>query len=375
MSPVDFMYFYVKDFFILLFLELVMLVLFTTNPRIGSRRDRIRVLSLMAICLALSVAREVDTIFSDVSLYPYTNMPRAIGTYLTYVLGVASLLLFFELALPDTRKVLLLAIPLALMAILYLTIIIFPTAENPLVVGFGTDNVFRRGPLGFTSHTLSIIYTLSLMGVIIRSAGSARRVDTLVIVSCGIGVMYALAIETLDIATNVLYPTILISTVVWVLYSFMKTARHDTLTKLMNRLTFLDDEMRENGSVCAVISIDMNGLKQINDAKGHIAGDDGLRAIGSVLERFSNADCRMYRTGGDEFTALCRKMDEGAVRRICDDVRDGVMQKGYSVSIGYAMRTPGMSVEDAYKAADAAMYESKRAYYQREGNDRRKHRA
>ena len=79
MSPVDFMYFYVKDFFILLFLELVMLVLFTTNPRIGSRRDRIRVLSLMAICLMLSVAREVDTIFSDVSLYPYTNMPRAIG--------------------------------------------------------------------------------------------------------------------------------------------------------------------------------------------------------------------------------------------------------------------------------------------------------
>ena len=68
-------------------------------------------------------------------------------------------------------------------------------------------------------------------------------------------------------------------------------------------------------------------------------------------------------------------MDEGAVRRVCDDVRDGVMQKGYSVSIGYAMRTPGMSVEDAYKAADAAMYESKRAYYQRKGNDRRKHRA
>lgn len=93
-----------------------------------------------------------------------------------------------------------------------------------------------------------------------------------------------------------------------------RMALHDTLTGLPNRLNFhqrLDRELdwaRENNGRLALIGIDLNRFKEINDLRGHSAGDEVLRILGWRLRGLQNNRSGEFiaRTGGDEFLALCR---------------------------------------------------------------------
>ena len=93
-----------------------------------------------------------------------------------------------------------------------------------------------------------------------------------------------------------------------------RMALNDTLTGLPNRLNFhqrLDMELdwaRENNGRLALIGIDLNRFKEINDLRGHRAGDEVLRILGRRLRGLldNNGDEFVARTGGDEFLALCR---------------------------------------------------------------------
>lgn len=93
-----------------------------------------------------------------------------------------------------------------------------------------------------------------------------------------------------------------------------RMALNDTLTGLPNRLNFhqrLDLELdwaRENNARLALIGIDLNRFKEINDLRGHRAGDEVLRILGRRLRGLlqDNSGEFIARTGGDEFLALCR---------------------------------------------------------------------
>ena len=93
-----------------------------------------------------------------------------------------------------------------------------------------------------------------------------------------------------------------------------RMALNDTLTGLPNRLNFhqrLDLELewaRENNAKLALIGIDLNRFKEINDLRGHRAGDEVLRILGRRLRGLlhDNSGEFIARTGGDEFLALCR---------------------------------------------------------------------
>ncbi|MGG6428944.1 putative bifunctional diguanylate cyclase/phosphodiesterase [Acetobacter ghanensis] len=93
-----------------------------------------------------------------------------------------------------------------------------------------------------------------------------------------------------------------------------RMALNDTLTGLPNRLNFhqrLDLELewaREHGGRLALIGIDLNRFKEINDLRGHKAGDEVLRILGRRLRGLLQDDGGEFiaRTGGDEFQALCR---------------------------------------------------------------------
>lgn len=81
--------------------------------------------------------------------------------------------------------------------------------------------------------------------------------------------------------------------------------KHDVLTQLRNR-TFYVEELnritRKGPWPLSVITIDLNGLKAINDDHGHAAGDALLRRVGEVLAKAVDASACAARVGGDEFT-------------------------------------------------------------------------
>jgi diguanylate cyclase (GGDEF)-like protein len=153
-------------------------------------------------------------------------------------------------------------------------------------------------------------------------------------------------------------------------------AFHDSLTGLPNRSYLLDRAERAvgqaatNGTRVALMLLDLNGFKQVNDTSGHQAGDVLLQRVAERLLGAVREEDVVSRLGGDEFAILLtRDPDEAAATavagRICDRLRQPFTIDGEQVLIGgsvgialYPDDAP--QYDDLMKTADEAMYEAKR---------------
>jgi diguanylate cyclase (GGDEF)-like protein/putative nucleotidyltransferase with HDIG domain len=148
------------------------------------------------------------------------------------------------------------------------------------------------------------------------------------------------------------------------------TARTDPLTGLANRRAFeeaLEQRLAAaRGEPFSVIMLDVDGLKRVNDALGHAAGDSALKRVASILSSRLREGDIITRWGGDEFVSLLPAMDRlGAVsmaRRISGSLLEADGSVGpISVSIGIAVYPlDGTSEDGLLAAADRSMYEAKR---------------
>jgi diguanylate cyclase (GGDEF)-like protein len=148
-------------------------------------------------------------------------------------------------------------------------------------------------------------------------------------------------------------------------------AWHDSLTGLANRsrLTSCADEMRSHDSEPpAVIYLDLDGFKAVNDGFGHATGDALLIQAAARLSACIRHDDVLARIGGDEFVVLVPEGFAAATacaRRIAETFASGFIIDGeranVTASIGIAVASPGGSVDEAMRLADAAMYAAKRS--------------
>jgi diguanylate cyclase len=150
---------------------------------------------------------------------------------------------------------------------------------------------------------------------------------------------------------------------------------HDPLTRLANRVLFRDRLARalaRRGALApypAVIFLDLDGFKPINDSRGHDAGDQVLRAVADRLRANARAEDTVARFGGDEFALLLASVpDEAAAREIAERlllaVRAPVAYHDREVvvraSIGIVVAGPGWDdVSAVLRGADIAMYVAK----------------
>lgn len=79
------------------------------------------------------------------------------------------------------------------------------------------------------------------------------------------------------------------------------------MTRTLNRHSFYRDVEVFKHNLNAVLSIDLNDLKSINDSMGHAAGDKAIVTTEECIQKRLVKGCYLYRTGGDEFIVLCTK--------------------------------------------------------------------
>ena len=153
-------------------------------------------------------------------------------------------------------------------------------------------------------------------------------------------------------------------------------ALHDPLTELANRSLFFDrlrlalGDARREGTTVALVMLDLDGFKAVNDAFGHSVGDEVLQTLGGRLREGLRASDTAARIGGDEFAwvmprVASRRAVQSTVRRRLRAVQQPVVVRRRKITIGVSAGI-ALYPDDARDAdtlirhADSAMYAAKR---------------
>jgi diguanylate cyclase (GGDEF)-like protein/PAS domain S-box-containing protein len=152
-------------------------------------------------------------------------------------------------------------------------------------------------------------------------------------------------------------------------------ATHDALTGLPNRALFLgrlqsvvDRIKRHSREVAAVLFIDIDDFKVVNDCYGHATGDVLIKEVSNRLRACMRSDGTIARMGGDEFTVLVEDVtDPSDAIRVAERIQASFtrpfllegLEVFKSTSIGIALTSPGISADAVLQNADIAMYRAK----------------
>ncbi|MEA2123930.1 MAG: hypothetical protein QOI80_712 [Solirubrobacteraceae bacterium] len=152
-------------------------------------------------------------------------------------------------------------------------------------------------------------------------------------------------------------------------------ARVDVLTGLANRRGFdeafprLVERAQLEGRPIAVVSVDIDHFKAVNDTHGHDVGDRVLISVGQTLRERARVLDLVGRVGGEEFVVVLPGLDGQAAHRVAERIRLAISRSGagrhpaITVSAGVAALEPGATAtaEKLLATADAALYDAKRA--------------
>ena len=283
----------------------------------------------------------------------------------------------FSIALivyPTTHRPRFLWIPFALNLVIYSTAFLSPEPGSmPIAFGYGDSYNFIRGPLGYSVFAVSFFYiAFSVWMTWRRFRKKDHAGERYILYLCAAACIAAAVIDMKTGGAHLNAAIIITSIFLYIFRRSIDTNR-DSLTKIQNRMSFFEDCTRFSSAISAVGTANMNGLKTLNEAVNHEAGDAALREIGKTLEEISSKNIFVYRTGGDEFSLLFIHLPENTVHETMEKLRGLLSAKGYYMSTGYAMRGwNNISVEDMIRLADENMRADKAAYYRIIRHDRRK---
>ena len=233
---------------------------------------------------------------------------------------------------------------------------------------------FHRGPLGLLPFILAGFYCVFLVYILFKRSNK-KTIEIIPIVFLCFAFLTGLILPFVfgKAYSHIFCSIIAIALFVYYVFLILQLTKVDSLTGLLNRQAFYADIYSNPEDITAMLSLDVNGLKGINDTRGHAAGDEALTTLAVCFTRALKRGQSGYRVGGDEFVIVCRKTSQSEAMELEERIKSAVAETEYSCSIGNSYRSDGTkSVDDLLKESDEMMYAEKAQFYTNAAQDRRR---
>lgn len=229
-----------------------------------------------------------------------------------------------------------------------------------------------RGPLGYLPYIAVGLYSVTLIVILLlQSHKQLNEIIPIAFLAFSFlsGLVFPFVFK--KDYSKIFVTTIAISLFVYYVFQILQLTKKDALTGLLNRQAYYAN-VRHSKDITAVVSIDMNGLKAINDTGGHHAGDIALSTLADCFYKAAiSSKQSVYRLGGDEFIVICKRTSKEELEQLINRIKDNISKTKYSCSIGYSYNAANKDIEEMVKESDEMMYQDKADYYHRNNLSRR----
>ena len=222
-----------------------------------------------------------------------------------------------------------------------------------------------RGPLGYLPFIMCGVYMVFLIYILIGRSNK-RLIEIVPIIFLSIALISGIIFPFIfgSKFAQIFCTIIAVSLFIYYVFDILALVKKDALTGLLNRQAYYAETRRDYKDITAIVSLDMNGLKVVNDTYGHAAGDEALITLALCFMKASKAKQSVYRMGGDEFVIVCRKTSKEDVEALVERIKKYVAETKYSCSVGYSYHEAGTIIlDDLLKESDEIMYSNKAEYY------------
>ena len=323
-------------------------------------------ISLSVITIVLIVL-EMATVLMEVSSNSNLVIPHRIANIIGFSLSpvVPFIFLFFN----NSRKKVIfrnnyLAIPLYLNA--FICILSYKTGW---IFFINAQNQYVRGDYFLLPEIISLFYFVLIIITVLKNTIAYEIDDKKVIV-------LALFIPVLGTILQIIYKDLLI---IWgsialflvLFYIFLRELqfKYDVLTGIKNRVAFQKEieQYFKSDKNAAIIILDINNLKRINDEYGHKVGDEAIFHTAKIISESFMGFGKVFRIGGDEFCVICEETPVQLMESALSDLDELITKNNEERNIkivlayGYAFynENENESIYSAFEQADIAMYEHK----------------
>ena len=345
---------YIQIYFSTIILSIFIFIFVNANPVLSKKS--IHRFSLASIAVILLVIAECTELWCASLSHPVTL--RVVVSIIGYFLRPGIIYLILTIVCQNhlsKKNNILLALPAILNGLIMSTALF-----SPVTFSYGPDNHFIRGPLGLTPFVTSAFYLVMLVIMTEKLYKSRQHKELLITVTIVIINILATGLSVLYQFKGFITITGISSIVFYYMYLTTQQFKRDPLTGALTRRYFYIDAAKKQNQITAVVSIDLNNLKQNNDLYGHAEGDKALCTVASCMQISLERNCYLYRTGGDEFMILCFRQDRINIQKMILKITAQLQKTPYTCAIGTAFLNKETDFEKACSIADAKMYENKR---------------
>ncbi len=233
---------------------------------------------------------------------------------------------------------------------------------NSSVFYFDSAKGFVRGPLGHLIFVEAGIYLLAGLCICVKKWFTGYQRDALIILFMLAIVSTGVVLEEAYIFENCTLTSSSIGVLFVYVYMYAERYNVDSVSMCYKRRCFYSDANKYAKQEMAIISMDLNDLKYINDNFGHKAGDVALLTFAEVCRSVKTNKFILYRTGGDEFMILGIRASQNEAENLISIIKEKLQETPYTCSFGLYMYKPGEDFDEAVVKADKAMYDDKHIY-------------
>lgn len=241
----------------------------------------------------------------------------------------------------------------------------FSAFFTDIVYTYNDANEFVRGPLGYFTHIVCIFYMILLLLLTVTRFCRKDYSEGLIIFLIVTVNIIAMVMESFMGIYGSSRTAYALSIVFYYMFFSVESFKRDPLTNTLNRRCFYIDSEKHKEDLTAVVSIDLNNLKKINDTEGHAKGDEAICATVDAIEKAVPKGCILYRTGGDEFMILCIKTKQSIVQKMLTDICTEMEKTPYTCALGAAY-TNGEDFDSLCAKADSEMHKDKQRYKEKQ---------